>query len=417
MSKHQYVPTIFFIVSIKILFMEADVYYGSLHHGQNTATAALGTKLDRIIDKLDFSSIEKKDKVAVKMHLGFRDGYQTVPVYFVRKVVQRIKEQGAYPFITDNPTSVYNAVNRGYTSETVGCPIIPFAGVKDGYIYEQEIAYKNIDTLDMGGVLHDADVLINLSHSKGHGCNGYGGAIKNIALGAYAAKSRWHKIHAVEQFLPYWDADKCDAEHAMKLVESCPYKAISYNKDKHRLKVSFCMCKQCGECLDVDKNTGSLQIKQENFSSFQEILAIASKKVVDTFDRDKQFYLNFLLQITPQCDCMGFAQPPMVTDIGILGSRDIVAVDVASLDLIKQFGIIENSVSPIFKHVNWNKDADIHPFQRVHGIMKDPYIALRYAKDLKMGNYDYNLIEVLSAEEMMNTSPKKHVYEDEPTFF
>ncbi|MCY3412317.1 MAG: DUF362 domain-containing protein [Candidatus Heimdallarchaeota archaeon] len=394
-----------------------NVYFGSLFHGQNSAAAGLGAKLDKIIEALDFSTIEKKDKVAVKMHLGFRDGYQTVPVFFVRKVVEAIKKQGAYPFVTDNPTAVYNAANRGYTSETVGCPLIPIAGVKDGYKVEQEINYHNVDTLDMAGAMHDADVLIDLTHSKGHGCNGYGGAIKNIALGAYAAQSRWRKIHGVEQSLPYWDADKCSPEHAMKLKESCPYDAINYKEEDHKLSVAFCACVQCGECLKADKEVGCLQIKQENFSLFQELLAIASKKVVDTFEKDKVFGLNFLLQITPQCDCMGMPQPVMVTDIGVLGSRDLVAVDVASLDLIKQTGMIPNSISPIFKHVNWNMDEDLHPFQRVHGPMKDPYIAMRYAETLGMGSTKYNLVEVLNANDVAKAEKLKHAYEGEPSFY
>ena len=85
-----------------------------------------------LIEHLDFSTIEKKDKVAVKMHLGFNDGYQTVPVFFVRRIVEAIKKVGGVPFVTDNPTAVYNAAYRGYTQETCGCPIIPIAGVKDG---------------------------------------------------------------------------------------------------------------------------------------------------------------------------------------------------------------------------------------------------------------------------------------------
>ena len=144
--------------------------------------------------------------------------------------------------------------------------------------------------------------------------------------------------------------------------------------------------------------------------------AIAANKVIDTFDKDKQFYLNFLLQITPQCDCMGIAQPPMVTDIGILGSKDIIAIDVASLDLIKQYGMIPNSISPIFKHVDW-ETPDLHPFQRVHGVMKDPYLAMQYGEKLGMGSLEYDLIEVMSAEEMMTAPPVKPQYEGEPTFF
>ncbi|MFW9769794.1 MAG: DUF362 domain-containing protein, partial [Candidatus Thorarchaeota archaeon] len=109
------------------------VYYGSVIQGNTSRWAAFAAKVDEVVKKLDFKTIEKKDKVAIKMHLGFNDGYQTVPVFFVRRIVQAVKKVGGYPFITDNPTAVYNAVERGYTQETCGCPIIPVAGVKDGY--------------------------------------------------------------------------------------------------------------------------------------------------------------------------------------------------------------------------------------------------------------------------------------------
>lgn len=393
----------------------SKVYFASIQHGQNNRSAALKTKIDHIINRLDFSTLEKKDKVAVKMHLGFADGYQTVPVFFVRQVVKAIKDQGAYPFVTDNPTAVYNAANRGYTSETVGCPIIPVAGIKDKYNYETEIDYQNVETLDMGGVLHDADALIDLTHSKGHGCNGYGGAIKNLALGAYAAKSRWHKIHNVEQSIPYWDGDKATPEEAKHMVEKCPYGALKYDEEEHKMKLSFCLCKQCNEC--IDDTTEALQIKQENFSAFQELLAVSAKKVIDQFDDDKKFYLNYLLQITPQCDCMGMAQPPVVNDIGVLGSKDIIAIDVASLDLIKQQGLIPNSIPPIFKHTNLDPDTDLHPFQRIHGPMKDPYIAMVYGAGLGMGNMEYDIEEILPAEELLNKEAPKHEYEAEATFY
>ncbi|MHA1223848.1 MAG: DUF362 domain-containing protein, partial [Candidatus Heimdallarchaeaceae archaeon] len=163
---------------------KAKVYFGSIQHGRNSAFASFTVKVDKIVKMLlDETPIEKKDKVAIKMHLGFNDGYQTIPVFFVRRIVEAVKNRGGYPFVTDNPTSVYNAVYRGYTQETCGCPIVPIAGIKDGYTTPVEINFKGIDTLDLAGALKDADVLIDLSHAKGHGACGYGGAIKNLALG------------------------------------------------------------------------------------------------------------------------------------------------------------------------------------------------------------------------------------------
>ncbi len=390
------------------------VYFGSVQHGNRAKFASFAVKVDEVVMKLDLSTIEKKDKVAIKMHLGFQDGYQTIPVFFVRRIVEAVKKTGAYPFITDNPTSVYNAVNRGYTQETCGCPLIPFAGVKDKYIYESKVNFHGLKSLDMGGVLHDADVLIDLSHVKGHNTSAFGGAIKNIALGGFSGPSRWNKIHGIEGSIPYWDANKCTPEHAKKLVKACKDGYISYNEEKHELTLSFGMCHQCLDCIEVDRDVECLTLRPENYALFQELMAINANNILKTFDDDKKFFINFAISITPYCDCWGIAQPNVVNDIGVLGSRDIVAVETASLDLIAKEGLIEKMVPPFFRLHN---DPGLHPFQQLHGPMKSPYIVLQYAEKLGMGSQKYKLIELLSPEKTMKMKPPKGVSESEPTFF
>ncbi len=397
--------------------MTSEVYFGSVLHGARNQGAALARKLDLIIEQLDFSTIEKKEKVAIKMHLGFRDGYQTVPVFFVRRIVKAIRKQGAFPFITDNPTAVYNAVDRGYTQETCGCPLIPIAGVKDGYTKTTFIDFQNVDTLEMGGVLHDADVLVDLTHAKGHNSSGFGGAIKNIALGGYHGPSRWRKIHGVEQSIPYWDNEKCTPEHAKKLVKACPDNLISYDEEKHKLTLNFGMCNQCGECIKVDEGVGSLSLKPENFALFQELMARSANEVLKTFDKNKQFFITFAIDITALCDCWGFGQPVVINDIGVLGSRDIVAIEQATLDLIANEGLIENMIPPYIRNPILDPSIDLHPFARLHGPMKDPYIVTKYAEELGMGSREYKLIEVLSIEEAKRIDFKSQTFEDQPTFF
>ncbi|TFG10446.1 DUF362 domain-containing protein [Candidatus Thorarchaeota archaeon] len=392
------------------------VYFGSIQHGNRARFASFAAKVDKVVEKLDFSTIEKKEKVAIKMHLGFRDGYQTLPSFFVRRIAEAVKREGGFPFVTDNPTSVYNAAHRGYTQETCGCPIIPVAGVKDQYTYRQDVDYRDVETMDLAGVLHDADVLIDLTHLKGHNSCGFGGAIKNIALGGYAGPTRWRKYHSVHQSIPYWDAEKCTPEHAKKLVKSCPDECISYDEDEHKLKLSFDTCNQCGECLEVDKDVGCLELKQEHFSAFQELMAIGAQQILDTFEEDKVFFLNFLIDITAYCDCWGIGQPHVVNDIGVVGSRDIVAAEAASLDLVAKEGLIESMIPP-FMRPNLDPDIDLHPFARLHGPMKDPYIVVDYAEDLGLGSKKYELIEVLSPEETMKMEAPKGVSETEPTFY
>ncbi|TFG13835.1 DUF362 domain-containing protein [Candidatus Thorarchaeota archaeon] len=395
----------------------SQVYFGSIQHGNPGRFASMSAKLEKIIKHLDFSTIEKKDKVAIKMHLGFRDGYQTVPVFFARRVVEAVKETGGYPFVTDNPTAVYNAAERGYTSETLGCPLIPVAGVKDGYHEEREFDFHNVDTLSIAGVLRDADVLIDLSHAKGHNTCGYGGAIKNIALGGYTGPSRWKKIHGVENSIEYWDADKCSPEHAKELVETCPEGHIKYDEEKHELTIAFGMCNQCMECIDADEGTDCLHFGPENFALFQELMANGANEIIDTFDEDKRFYLNFLLDITALCDCWGIAQPAVVNDIGILGSRDIVAIEQATLDLIAKEGLVESMIPPYFRNVDLDSEDELHPFARIHGRMKTPYLVTEYAENLGMGSRSYELIELLSPDETKEMEAPKGVSEDQPTFF
>ncbi|UCH31325.1 MAG: DUF362 domain-containing protein [Candidatus Bathyarchaeota archaeon] len=398
---------------------KAKVYFGSIQQGREALFAALAAKVDKIIELLDLSTIENRDKVAIKMHLGFLDGFQTVPVFFVRRVVKAVKKVGGWPFVTDNPTSVYNAVERGYTQETCGCPIIPAAGVKDGYTNIVKIGYKNVDKLEMGGALHDADALIDLTHSKGHACSGYGGAIKNLALGGYSAPSRWRKIHGVEQSIQYWDPDKCTPQHAKTLVKACPYGALKYDPKKHNLSLVLFACRNelCLECLKADEKIGCLQIKPEFFSAFQELMAINTKKVLETFDENKRFFLNYILQVTPHCDCMGMCQPSVVPDIGVLGSPDIVAIEQATLDLIAKVGLIDGSVPPYFKHANLDPSANLHPFERLWGPMKNPYLAIKFAEQYGLGSRKYDIVEILSPEETSKMKPPKQTYERQPSFY
>ncbi len=397
---------------------KAKVYFGSIQHGKIASFASFAAKVDKITELLlEETPIEKKDKVAVKMHLGFNDGYQTIPVFFVRRIVEAIKAKGGYPFVTDNPTSVYNAVNRGYTQETCGCPIIPIAGVKDGYTSPVEVNYKGIDTLELAGALKDADVLVDLSHAKGHGSCGYGGAIKNLALGGYSGPTRWRKIHGASHVDEYWDKAKGNPELAKKLVESCPYGALNYDEEKDDLKRNYHDCRQCMTCLEVDGGLGAVKVPKESYEAFNEMMAIATNEVLKTFEKDKVMYINFLTQITQFCDCMGLGQLPIVNDIGVVGSKDIVAVEFATLDLIKKEGLIEQNIPPYNKHVNLNPDEDLHPFTRVHGPYKDPYETVVLAEKMGMGTSKYELVEILSASETMKMEPPKREFEGEPTFF
>ena len=176
-----------------------------------------------------------------------------------------------------------------------------------------------------------------------------------------------------------------------------------------------CYNGNCLECVEADKEVGALKMEKEGFQTFHEIIAIGTKKILDTFDDEKIFHFNFLMDMTPTCDCMGIVQPQIVPDIGIVGSKDIVAVEQASIDLIGKEELILNKVPTYFKHLNTDPSADLHPFQRLWGPMKDPNDVAKFGEKYGLGNCSYELIEILPAEETVNMEGA-HSFERGPTF-
>ncbi len=141
-----------------------------------------------IIERLHIRDRVKDETVVIKMHTGNNIGYSTVHPVFVRKLVQAVKDGGGRPFVTDIGWDIWGAESRGYSAETLGCPLFPAAGLKEKHFYSHKRSYKNIQEWQVAGMIQDATFLINLSHVKGHPSCSLGGAFKNLALGCVAGE-------------------------------------------------------------------------------------------------------------------------------------------------------------------------------------------------------------------------------------
>ena len=117
-------------------------------------------------------------------------------------------------------------------------------------------------------------------------------------------------------------------------------------------------------------------------------MAISATEVLKTFELSNVYHINVLTNITILCDCWGMSTPSLVPDIGILSSDDLVALDKASLDMIKVKDILPNSLP-----TNWKLRKGGHLFECVWG--KDPYLQLEPMVQKGMGNMDYKIEEVL----------------------
>lgn len=376
--------------------MPSRVFLGSARQSRLEAKETLPAKLDLILEQLHLSERVKDEQVVIKMHTGNNMGYSTVHPVFVRRVVEAIKGGGGKPFVADVSWDAAHAEQRGYSAEVLGCPVYPVSGPDEKYFYEHEHIFKNIKSWKVAGLIQDATFLVNFAHMKGHPSCGYGGALKNIALGCMAGKTRG-EMHDTMQFDPYWFPEKCpEAETRQRIKDACPFEALVDDKQRPGyLHLHPEPCNQCGRCLQVAPD-GSLKIDAVNFHAFMEACAISVSEVMSTFEAGKSIHLNLATFMTPVCDCFGFTTMPILPDAGIFGSDDIVAVDQAVLDATAKTPLIEENI-PLAMEIHFRQG---HPFRQLHGPLKDPYKMTEFAEQYGLGSREYELVDVCPLEKV-----------------
>lgn len=378
--------------------MASIVYYGSPRQSRLDANETLPAKLDLILEQLHLRDRVKGETVVIKVHTGQNLGYSTVHPLFMRKVVQAVKDGGGSPFVADIGHDVHKSEERGYTAEVLGCPIYPVGGLHERYRYAHHHPFRGIQDWYVAGMIEDAGFLVNFAHVKGHPSCGFGGAIKNLALGCMTGETR-SAMHDVMHYKPYWFRELVpDRETFECILASCPHQALV--EDKHHpgnIHLHYEQCNQCGRCLKVAP-AGSLVIDPENFYAFQEALAISTSISLSTFEPEKRVHLALATHMTPVCDCFGFTSMPILPDAGIFGSNDIIALETAVLDKIAETQLIEENL-PASMEVHYREG---HPFRWLHGPYKDPYIVTQYGEQYGLGSRAYELVDVLPVEKVFS---------------
>jgi uncharacterized Fe-S center protein len=116
-------------------------------------------------------------------------------------------------------------------------------------------------------------------------------------------------------------------------------------------------------------------------------LSEAAKTVLSTFKPNKVIYINFLTEIQPECDCMPAAEVPVIQDIGILISDDIVSVEQASINMLLKENPLPSSLAEDEK-IKGGEDILLN-------LHKKPYLLqIEEAERLELGSRQYELIEL-----------------------
>lgn len=361
------------------------------------ARSAKESKVSRIAElykTAGFAGLSGKDDlVAVKVHFGERGNDTFINPVFVRTVVDCIKATGAKPFITDTNTlyagSRRNAVDHlttalehGYGFATVAAPLVIADGLRGSSYSEVSIKKKHFQKVKIADAIVGASSLVVMSHFKGHEMAGFGGAIKNLAMGCAPSRG------------------KCD-QHASRFevkgelciacgmcMANCPAKAVKWQgkgKEK-RAAIDRLKCVGCGECLTVCQPKAVHIDWTSEITPFNERLAEYALGAV-IGKKGRACYFNFLMNITPDCDCVPWSDTPLVPDIGIAASSDPVALDKASFDLVNaQPGFAES----LLKHGH-APGGDKFSGTWCH---TSGEVQLSYAESIGLGTRDYELVHI-----------------------
>ncbi len=372
----------------------SKVYYSSARALKWKYDDSMPGKLERLLKEVGLGNyFSPKEWVAVKTHFGSEGAHRIIRPVFLRKVVEGLRGIGARPCVVDTVRIkgldyLEVANQNGINHLSVGAPVI----LADGLYGKDNIMVKAGDILGeiaVASLIYDIPAMIVCTHVKGHINAGYAGAIKNVAMGGVSSSHRqcgWKcgrgAMHTIGEGDLVWDSEKC--ELCYQCAEVCPLEAIVF-EEGDELVWDGNTCWRCGRCVRVCQSE-SLSMAGDD-ERFMRSLAEAARAVLSTFEPNKLIYINFLTEIQPECDCMPVADVPVIQDKGILISDDIVAIEQASIDMLRSSDPLPGSA--------FQEDATENREDILFALHNKHYISqIVEAEKLGLGLRSYELVEV-----------------------
>jgi uncharacterized protein len=355
--------------------MKSKVFLIRIENGLSAKEHAKA--LEKIISRTGFfDKLNKNDMVAIKLHVGEKNNDTHLNPDLVKVITDKTKEKKAYPFLAETSTlykgerdnavkHALHANTHGFSIEYLGAPFISLDGLTGTDEKEIEVNGEIHKSVFVAGQLHLADALVVISHVTGHPASGIGASIKNVGMGLSSAKGKMRQHSSIT---PEIKPHKCT--NCGKCRKWCPEKAIIETDGVSFVEIDKCI--GCGECIAVCKFSAVRFNYKIESPILQKSMAEHAAGALRNF-QNKILYINVLTNMTAGCDCFDTKQKPIIDDIGITVSDDIVAIDQASLDLTKQSN---------------NKNLSEKAFPEL-----DPFIQIIHAQKLGLGNSDYALVE------------------------
>ncbi|MBO4313655.1 MAG: DUF362 domain-containing protein [Desulfovibrio sp.] len=365
---------------------QSKVYFTDMRCKVGTS---LLQKLDKLMKAAGIEQIDFSGKfTAVKMHFGEPGNLSFLRPNFAKTVADRVKSLGGKPFLTDCNTLYVGrrkealehmtaANENGFSPLTTGCQIIIADGLKGTDDVEVPInGGILLKSAYIGRAVMDADIVISLSHFKGHELAGFGGAIKNIGMGC---GSRAGKMVMHCNGKPAVNQKRCRG--CGTCTRYCAQSAIILTDKK--ASIDHDKCAGCGRCIGVCNFNAIENAFDSKSDDVNRRMAEYTKAVVDG---RPNFHISIVNQVSPCCDCHGENDAAIVPDIGMFVSFDPVALDRACIDAVNAAPVIAGS--KLGKSMD-SKDhfAHIHPSTNWRS-------QLEHAERIGLGTQNYELITV-----------------------
>ena len=373
---------------------ESKVFFTDMRAG---TSGNLLDKLRRLIKRAGIEDLDFKDKyVAIKIHFGEFGNMAYIRPGYCAVLVDLIKQMGGKPFLTDsntlytgfrsNAVDYLDTANRnGFNRIVTGCDAIIADGLRGKDERAVDINGKYCKAPLIGSAIADADIVISMTHFKGHEMAGFGGTMKNLGMGSGSVAGK-KEMHSSAQ--PKIDSDKCIGCGICQ--KNCAHDAAHVIDRK--AQINYHDCVGCGQCVALCPHEAAVMSSQESSCVLNYKIAEYSKAVLNG---KQQFHVSFIMNVSPECDCWAHNDAAVVPDLGIAASKDPVALDQACADMVNAAPVmmVGNVLRDKLNSASGKVADESDKFRLIHPDTNWQE-GLRYAEEIGLGVRKYELVRV-----------------------
>ena len=362
----------------------SKVYFTTFH---TTLEENIQQKLSRLLLTAGMDQIDFRTRyVAIKMHFGEPGNLAYLRPNYAKTVADLVRQLGGKPFLTDCNTlyvggrknaldHIESAYVNGFTPYTTGCHVIIADGLKGSDDVAVPVDGEYVKNARIGRALMDADIVISLTHFKGHEATGIGGTIKNLGMGG-GSRAGKKEMHADGK--PAVNAEKCIGCGACRKI--CAHDAPTIENRKMHIDTNKCV--GCGRCIAVCPMDAIEGVYDPNGHLLNCKMAEYAKAVVQG---RPSFHISLAMDISPNCDCHAENDVPVIPNVGMFASFDPVALDEACAEMCSRM--------PRNPNAAFEDASSDDLFHAVHTVThwQDQ---TEHGEKIGLGSREYELIEI-----------------------